>query len=168
MLFKQHNQHEYFIWILIFFSFIGCKPNGSKNDKVSAQLVYENTVKNTVTILTDIGQGSGFFISKNIIATNYHVVDGASQIHFISNDSDIQHPVKGYVALDKTNDLILLNSDYQSETFLSVSKNEVKPGDKIYAIGSPLGLSKTISEGIISGKRSVEDRKLFQDRKSVV
>jgi len=41
--------------------------------------IYQNTVNSTVTIETDIGLGSGFFISKNVIVTNYHVIKNASE-----------------------------------------------------------------------------------------
>jgi len=43
-------------------------------------LIYKNTVNSTVTNLTDDGQGSGFFVAPNIIATNYHVVEGATNL----------------------------------------------------------------------------------------
>ena len=44
-----------------------------------ASLIYNKTVNSTVTIITDDGsQGSGFFVAPNIIATNYHVMEGAT------------------------------------------------------------------------------------------
>lgn len=42
-----------------------------------ASLIYKNIVNSTVTVETDNGLGSGFFVAPNIIATNYHVMEGA-------------------------------------------------------------------------------------------
>ena len=52
-----------------------------------ATLIYKNTVNSTVTIETDVAMGSGFFVAPNIIATNYHVVEGATEAFCFSNNS---------------------------------------------------------------------------------
>ena len=73
-----------------------------------AKYIYSKIVNSTVTIETDKGLGSGFFIADNIIVTNYHVVEGASEIYCYSNNSTIKYEISKYFEVDKKSDLILL------------------------------------------------------------
>jgi hypothetical protein len=133
-----------------------------------ASLIYKNTVNSTVTILTDDGsQGSGFFVAPNIIATNYHVVEGATNASCILNNSDIEYKIDGYVGLDKSVDLILLKVSTLNKPAIKFAVTTASIGQKIYVIGSPQGLPATISDGIISGMRDFEGIKLLQMTASI-
>ena len=132
-----------------------------------ASLIYKNTVNSTVTILTDDGQGSGFFVAPNIIATNYHVVEGATNASCILNNSDIEYKIDGYVGVDKSVDLILLKVSTLNKPSIKFAVTTASIGQKIYAIGSPQGLPATISDGIISGMRDFEGIKLLQMTASI-
>lgn len=70
--------------------------------------------------------------------------------------------VDGYVGIDKLNDLILLKVNYKNNSKILISDRTPNPGDKIFTISSPMGFSKTISEGIVSGKHNNEGIKLIQ------
>ena len=124
--------------------------------------IYRNTVNSTVTIETDIGLGSGFFISENIIVTNYHVIEGASEAYCYSNNSSSKFKIEGYLAVDKSIDLILLKVSGLDRTALKIAMGSVTPGQKVYVIGSPKGLPASISDGIVSGLRDFEGHKLIQ------
>ena len=124
--------------------------------------IYQNTVNSTVTIETDIGLGSGFFISKNVIVTNYHVIKNASEAYCYTNNSSTKFKIEGYLAVDKSIDLILLKVSGLDRTALKIAMGSVTPGQKVYVIGSPKGLPATISDGIISGLRDFEGKKLIQ------
>ena len=124
--------------------------------------IYRNTVNSTVTIETDIGLGSGFFISENIIVTNYHVIEGASEAYCYTNNSSSKYKIEGYLAVDKLVDLILLKVSGLNRTALRIASGSPTPGQKIFVIGSPKGLPATISDGIISGLRDFEGKKLIQ------
>lgn len=131
--------------------------------QLSATTIYKNTVKSTVTIETDIGLGSGFFVAPNIIATNYHVVAGATVGQCKTNDSDKKYKIEGYVAVDKSVDLILLKvAELNRPAIKLAASPKVEIGQKVYAIGSPKGLDATISDGIVSGLRDFEGHKLLQ------
>ncbi len=53
--------------------------------------IYNKTVGSTVTIETNNGLGSGFFVAPNIIATNYHVIEGATEAScYVNNSSYFQ------------------------------------------------------------------------------
>jgi hypothetical protein len=132
-----------------------------------ASLIYKNTVNSTVTILTNDGQGSGFFVAPNIIATNYHVVEGATNASCILNNSDIEYKIDGYVGVDKSVDLILLKVSTLNKPSIKFAVTTASIGQKVYVIGSPQGLPATISDGIISGMRDFEGIKLLQMTASI-
>jgi S1-C subfamily serine protease len=127
-----------------------------------ASLIYKNTVNSTVTIITDDGsQGSGFFVSPNIIATNYHVMEGATNASCYLNNSDTEYKIDGYVGIDKTVDLILLKVSTLNKPVIKLAVTTASIGQKVYVIGSPRGLPATISDGIISGMRDFEGTELM-------
>lgn len=132
-----------------------------------ASLIYKNTVNSTVTILTNDGQGSGFFVAPNIIATNYHVVEGATNASCILNNSDIEYKIDGYLGVDKSVDLILLKVSTINKPAIKFAVTTASIGQKVYVIGSPQGLPSTISDGIISGMRDFEGNKLLQMTASI-
>ena len=106
------------------------------------------------------GQGSGFILDKaGHVLTNYHVIQGANPRHgievMLSNKSSYEATV---VAVDKVHDLALLEinaPDLKPVTLADSSKLQV--GQKVYAIGNPFGLSGTMTEGIISSIRSIQN-----------
>ena len=133
-----------------------------------ASLIYKNTVNSTVTITTDNGsQGSGFFVSPNIIATNYHVIEGATKASCYLNNSDTEYKIDGYVGIDKSVDLILLKVSTLNKPVIKLAVTTASIGQKVYVIGSPRGLPATISDGIISGMRDFEGTKLLQMTASI-
>jgi hypothetical protein len=141
----------------VFFSFI------EYSFSQDASLIYKNIVNSTVTIITDNGsQGSGFFIAPNIIATNYHVIEGSTTASCYLNNSEIKYKIDGYLALDKAVDLILLKISGLNKPSIKLSTSDVSIGQKVFVIGSPIGLSATITDGIISGMRNFEGYKLIQ------
>lgn len=122
--------------------------------------IFKDRVSSTVTVRTankdgdPIGHGSGFFINKNIVATSYHVIEGADQAIIETADGE-RHEVKGYINADQENDIILLRVDYDSGVPLEVMRKKVDEGERIYVISTPESviLKSTISDGLISGKR---------------
>ncbi len=138
------------------------KNSNTDNKILSAKEIYDKNLDNTVTITTSKGLGSGFFIDSNIIVTNYHVIEGAETAVVVLNNSNQKQMVLGYLAVDKINDLALLQLNYKNKTFIKIEDQIPRPGEKVFAIGSPVGLDKTISEGIISGLRDFESKKLLQ------
>ena len=106
------------------------------------------------------GGGSGFFVKENEIATNFHVVEGAYKGSAKLFGQDEWYDIEGYTALDVDNDLIILKinppdqADVDQSTLLLADSDKVQTGELIYAVGNPVGLEGTISDGIISGVRS--------------
>ena len=103
--------------------------------------------------------GSGFFIGQNgDIVTNYHTLKGASYVE-VKTSYGKTHPMTYIVAEDEQGDLIRFSIDIPSQYVhplpLSVALPEV--GEKIIVYGSPLGLEKTVSDGIVSAIREISD-----------
>ena len=155
---NKHENMRNIILLSLFFALSSINLLFSQD----ASLIYKNTVNSTVTILTDDGQGSGFFVAPNIIATNYHVVEGATNASCILNNSDIEYKIDGYVGVDESVDLILLKVSTLNKPAIKFAVTTASIGQKVYVIGSPQGLPATISDGIISGMRDFDGIKLLQ------
>ena len=103
--------------------------------------------------------GSCFFISQNgDIVTNYHVLQGASSAEVKTSDGKT-YPIIDIVAFDEQNDIIRLSVDIPSQYVhpLSLSATVPEVGERIIVYGSPLGLEKTVSDGIVSAIRDIPD-----------
>jgi S1-C subfamily serine protease len=111
--------------------------------------------------------GSGFFISKDgYIVTNNHVIEdvvdpkneGYSRLYVkLASDSETRIPAK-VIGWDPVVDLALLKAEIEAPyVFPLGSSQDLDAGDRIYAIGSPVGLERTLTSGIVSAT----DRKLF-------
>ncbi len=104
------------------------------------------------------GSGSGFFITSDGVAiTNYHVVADSIYSKIITADGKTYEDVS-IIDYDKENDLALLRIDGSNFPYLEMGNSAlVKQGQRVYAIGSPLGLSNTMSKGIISNISRILD-----------
>ena len=126
-------------------------------------------IKSTVSVLTydkfsqPLGQGSGFIIGDELIATNVHVLEGSSSAFVFMNGNEKKYSVKGYVAIDKNNDLVILKVQGLHGDTLELNSDEMPEiGERIFAVGNPKGLNGTFSEGIISGIREVSSNQILQ------
>ena len=116
-----------------------------------------------VQVRTPGGLGSGFFINEaGFLMTNFHVIEGETQISVeVYHQRNGQLEVKSYkqvriVAMNKFQDLALLKiEDADAPPFKRVplgSADALAVGERVFAIGSPLGLERTVTEGILSTK----------------
>ena len=102
-----------------------------------------------VSIRTDVAQGTGFILtSDGYVVTNAHVLSGADYAEAIlSNKNTEELSLIGY---NITMDIALLKLDGNYDYLELRDSEELKVGEKVIAIGNPLGLSFSVSEGIIS------------------
>jgi len=116
-----------------------------------------------VQVRTPGSLGSGFIINEGgFLMTNFHVIEGETQISIeVFHQKDGQLDRKSYrqvriVAMNKFADLALLKiEDKDAPAFKRVafgSSDALAVGEKVFAIGSPLGLERTVTEGILSTK----------------
>lgn len=115
----------------------------------------------------DIIIGSGFFIDeRGYLVTNHHVIDsmvnpkyeGYSRLYIkLLDDPDTKIPAK-VIGYDEALDLALLKAEITPKFVMRLgSSRDLQIGDKVSAIGTPLGLEGTLTSGIISST----DRKLL-------
>ena len=101
-----------------------------------------------------LGFGSGFFVRDNLIATNYHVIEGAARGTAKLVGQFSTYTIEGVTATDKTNDLALLKvTMYGIKPLPLGNSSDVKIGETVYVAGNPKGLEGTFSNGIISSRR---------------
>jgi len=116
-----------------------------------------------VQVRAPSGLGSGFFLNEDgFLITNFHVIEGETQISIeVYHQSGGQLERKTYkqvriVAMNKFADLALLKiDDKDAPKFKHVqigSADALAVGERVFAIGSPLGLERTVTEGILSTK----------------
>jgi putative serine protease PepD len=101
------------------------------------------------------GTGSGFFLDSNgYILTNNHVVEAAATSGTITVElSNGKKYGAKLMGRDNSYDLAVLKIDVASAPTLQLGNSDlVQVGDSVIAIGSPLGLSGTVTSGIISSK----------------
>jgi len=112
--------------------------------------IIDESLKGVITIKTNIAQGTGFIISSDgYIVTNAHMLSGASEVQITTFDENkISAELIGYNAeLDIA--LLKIEGEYN---FLELgNSDETQVGERVIAIGNPLGLQFSVSEGIVSG-----------------
>ena len=94
--------------------------------------------------------GSGFIISKDgYVLTNNHVIEDAEEIIVRLNDRSEYKAT--LVGADKQSDLALLKVDGKNLPTVKIgNSNTLKPGQWVFAIGSPFGFDYSVTKGIIS------------------
>lgn len=108
-------------------------------------------------LVPEEGQGSGFIIDKEgHILTNYHVIAEARQVEVtLHNRKKYRATIVG---TDRSHDLAIVQikgPDLQPMTLGDSTHLQV--GQKVYAIGNPFGLSGTLTRGIVSSIRQVQE-----------
>ncbi|HUB86715.1 MAG TPA: trypsin-like peptidase domain-containing protein [Verrucomicrobiae bacterium] len=125
-----------------------------------------------VQVRTPEGLGSGFFINPDgYLITNFHVIEGETEITvevYRQTDGDLEHDTYKNVriiAINKFHDLALLHiEDKNAPKFKYVtlgSSDALSVGDPVFAIGSPMGLERTVTQGIISTKTRELEGELY-------
>src|SRR5437016_9605258 len=103
-----------------------------------------------------LSRGSGFFIDKDRVVTNRHVIEGAyrAEVHLNSGNS---FPVKSVVAVDAEADIALLKVDAPPNQVRSLSLDRTSPqeGESVVVIGNPFGLEGSVTNGIVSAVRDI-------------
>jgi serine protease Do len=116
-----------------------------------------------VQVRTPGGLGSGFIINEDgFLITNFHVIEGETQISvevYLQRNDQLEprtYKQVRIVAMNKFEDMALLKiEDKDAPKFKYVllgSADALSVGERVFAVGSPLGLERTVTEGILSTK----------------
>ena len=112
-----------------------------------------------VQIATPGSTGTGFFLrDANLVATNYHVVSGHSEV--VIEGERFERQMSKVVYIDEKYDLAFLlppqNAGELPDALLDISEN-VRERDPITAIGHPFGLKLAVKSGIVSNTRELRN-----------
>src|SRR5579859_143104 len=139
---------------------------GQQASKTPAAIVKESEFGLALILSADgesINLGSGFFIQDGTaVVTNFHVIQGAKRVLVKTGNGKFLDADAVY-AFDEKKDLAILkviSSDVRAVKLGDSDK--VAIGSSIVVIGNPEGLEKSVTNGLISGLRTVEDQNLFQ------
>src|SRR5262249_19800599 len=117
------------------------------------------------------GSGSGSIIDKNgHVLTNYHVVEDAQDIQVtLFNGKPYAATLVGY---DAGHDIAILKIDAPAEVLFPITfgmSQNLKVGQRVYALGNPFGLERTMTTGIISNlNRTLPSRVEGLDMQSII
>ncbi|MGD0199199.1 MAG: trypsin-like peptidase domain-containing protein [Bryobacteraceae bacterium] len=110
-----------------------------------------------------LGQGTGFVVAPDgLIATNFHVVDGAYAASVILANGDIYDAV--FVAdADRRKDLVLIKIKALNLRPAKLGDSDaIQIGQHVVTVGNPSGLAGSVSDGIMSGVRQLVGMKILQ------
>ena len=130
---------------------------------LSTEEIVTRSMPAVVTVMARDGFGSGFFVSSDTVITNAHVIAGndvvtlrrgggysrTAHVESVSHDIDL-----AVLKLDV--------ADFDQIVLPLAGPNDVTVGADVVAIGSPLGLANTVTRGIVSGQRTLNNIKLVQ------
>src|SRR2546426_4540364 len=120
--------------------------------------IIQDTSLAIVVIETDTGLGSGFLVNSNgTVVTNHHVIARAKEITIKLTNGETYRRVY-LLSQDETRDIAILRIEASDVPTLKLgNSNQTKVGEEVLLIGAPRGLDQTVSNGIISGIRILDD-----------
>jgi tetratricopeptide (TPR) repeat protein len=159
-------------FLVFCFCGIGCTPALSQQTEAPSA-IFRNSRPSVVFIIggdttgKPTVQGSGFIVGRDKIVTNHHVVAGTSSAIVVFSDGT-SAPVTSVIADSATRDLIILGAKTGQRAALPLGDElSLQQGDPVYAIGAPAGLEFTLTDGIVSGFRNMDDRFLIQSTAAI-
>lgn len=114
--------------------------------------------------------GSGFAcFADNVIVTNYHVIEGGVYSIEASTENGRSFDVTYVLAVDEGKDIAILGTSSSHNLTLLQPGNSgnLQKGEKVVAIGSPLGLLNSVSTGVFSGYVNENSMNLLQFTASI-
>lgn len=131
--------------------------------ELTVRQIVERYDDSVVTVLVNdyyrqpVAQGSGFYIGNGLFVTNNHVLATGYSYKLVLNNGQVLD-VAGIVKYDEAKDLAIIKTKQlpNLKPVLIGTKQMVQKGDRIVTIGSPLGLTNTVSDGLVSAFRNVD------------
>lgn len=138
----------------------------AQSAELSASSIYSRVSSSVVSIsATGSGsaqkQGSGVIIAANRVLTNCHVIEESTglQVLFFDSQKAVARPLGRYSTLD----LCVVEAPTLNRPIVDIrGLTEIKPGLKVIAVGNPLGLTASVTEGLVSGVREHKGFKVLQ------
>lgn len=129
-------------------------------ERVSTAAAAKRYSPAVVLVRTASGQGSGFFVSEEgHLLTNFHVIEGERRVsvtQFVEEDGALKrvdHRDVNIVATAPFHDLAVLRVaklEHPVEPVVFAPSDDVVVGETVFAIGNPMGLERSVTEGVLS------------------
>ena len=159
-------------------------PTWASDSKLTSEDIATRTLKATVYLKMQNNKGnsigSGFFVTRNVVATNYHVIKNATQGTARLVGKSKEYAISGVIGYDTVNDLALLKiggnrikrpslrdfayhtegnlpSNVSVDPLVIGDSDSIEVGQVVYVAGNPRGWEGTFSSGIISSIRGNKD-----------
>ena len=104
-----------------------------------------------------VGQGSGFLWDQGYLVTNAHVVAGAAWVEVFTETGEARGSIPYALYVDVEQDLAVLPWLGQLTDGLPLASQRSRRGDTVFAFGAPMGLEGSMSNGIISAHRRLDE-----------
>jgi hypothetical protein len=151
---------------LAFLFILACPPPVSAESDLPR--LVQKVLPSVVTILARRGNGealsggSGFVVAADRVATNWHVITGADQVTVVT-PAGVRLAATEFSA-NGAHDLAILTVPSLGLAPLPLGSSEaLVAGQSVVAAGAPLGLTASVSEGIVSAQREVEGVRVIQN-----
>ena len=111
----------------------------------------------------EFGQGSGFFVNDSgVIVTNLHVVDGAHKLRIKTSTGEIYDTA--YLRhVEERRDIAVLHILATRTPYLRLGDDPARQiGDRVFAMGNPMGMDATFSDGMLSARRMLDGTQMLQ------
>ena len=114
--------------------------------------IIDEVIQRVVNVRTDLSGGTGFVVGPGgYIVTNYHIIKGSRFVNVQTFEGKIYNA--NLIGFDDFTDLALLQITGVFDILELAKSDDIQTGEKVIAIGNPLGLSFTVTEGIVSATK---------------
>lgn len=144
---------------------------GTEAAPLAPEFVFQRAAPSVVTVYTvdrdgrTLGQGSGVVVQAGFVLTNCHVMKGADAVGVKSRGATLTAQL---LEVNVTYDLCLLRAALLDAPALTRGNaQDLRIGQRVYALGAPLGLELTFTEGLVSGLRREGGYDLIQTSAAV-
>ncbi len=145
-----------------------CLPTFAQKAKTPAEIAREQGQAVVIVEALDArglvaGQGSGFIVTPTgAVVTNLHVIQGAAQARVKLPNGDV-YKTESLVDFDDTKDLAVLKiKGFKLPAVTLGDSDKTETGENIVVISSPEGLTNSLSTGVVSGMRRLDNLRVFQ------
>jgi hypothetical protein len=137
------------------------RPRPARGPLTTAEIV-RRTLPSVVRVASKTGSGTGFVVGADgRVATSLHVVQDHGAIQITLADGRVFTDVR-VVSYDQPRDLVVLKIPARGLRPLRLGRRRLGPGEPVVAIGNPLGLDNTVSDGVVSALRERSAGDLIQ------
>ncbi len=135
----------------LFWAFLLFFGAGSAYAQTAQEIARKAFASTVLLVMEDsngqpLSLGSGFLVRDGAIATNLHVVEGATRGYAKLVGEKTKYEIEGITAVDPERDLVVLKISARRSQALPIGNSDaVQVGESVYAVGNPQGLEGTFS-----------------------